>query len=224
MFYQEQISAAAPLHINVSGRYFLLESTGAEESVAVTLLRNGSPIFGRIPAAKRGHKYGVESGFDGVRIEAGGNTTVQFFATFENVSISTTDGAQVEVPGGVMVTNTGADPVPVLHTGTVELTADNVGVLSPDVLLPLADVAIAAGAQGLLVAAAAVGVKQRETIIKNLVGNTDLLRIGDVSCAAGLGHELAPGETIKLDTLAAVYAWNTGAAAQSVSVLTNSRS
>jgi len=124
MFYQEKISAAAPLHINVSGRYFLLESTGDQPSVAVTLLRNGSPIFGRIPAAKRGHKYGVESGFDGVRIESAGDTTVQFFATFENVSISTTDGAQVEVPGGVMITNALADPVPVVHTGTVNLTAN----------------------------------------------------------------------------------------------------
>lgn len=97
MLYEQSVMAGVPLQLNVQGRFFLLDSTGAESSVTVTLLRGGSPIFGQIPGAKRGLKIGIEGGFDGVRIEAGGDAVIRFFATFENVSISTTDGAQVEV-------------------------------------------------------------------------------------------------------------------------------
>lgn len=128
MLYEQNVTAGSPLQMNVPGRFFLLDSTGAESVVTVTLLRGGSPIFGQIPGVRRGLKIGVEGGFDGVRIEAAGNCTVRFFATFENVSISTTDGAEVSMPGGVEVVNTIANPVPVVHTGTVELTAENVGI------------------------------------------------------------------------------------------------
>lgn len=60
-------------------------------------------------------------------------------------------------------------------------------------------------------------------IVKNLFENTVTMRIGNVAAAAGAGHPLDPGESVTLNTLAAVYAYNTGAVNQSVSVLVNSR-
>lgn len=224
MFYEQTVIAGSPLQMNVPGRYFLLDDTGTESAVTVTLLRGGSPIFGQIPGARRGLKIGVDGGFDGVRIEAAGNTAVRFFASFENVSISTTDGASVEVPNGVEVTNALGNPVPVVHTGTVELVASDVGVLSPDTLAESADVAVAAGARAAMIAAAGVGVVEREVVVKNLTANAAAFRVGSVTCDATHGHELQPGESITLNTLAAVYAWNTGAVPQSASVITNSRS
>lgn len=223
MLYEQTITAGAPLQMNVPGRFFLLDSTGVENALTVTLLRGGSPIFGQIPGARRGLKLGVEAGFDDVRIEAAGNTTVRFFATFENVSISTTDGAAVSVPGGVVVTNEIGAPVPVVHTGTVELTADNVGVKSPGVLAGLVDVAVPAGAWAMVVAAAVGGVIQREVIIRSLFANAEWLRVGGADCAANNGHEIMPGESMTINSLAAVYVWNNSASSQSVSVLINQR-
>lgn len=218
MLYEQQVTGGAPLQLNVPGRFFLLDSTGDESTVTVELLRGGSPIVGRIPGARRGLKIGIDAGFDGVRIEAAGNTTVRFFATFENVSISTTDGADVSIPGGVEITNDVGSPVPVVHTGTVELTASNIGLNSPDTLAPVADVSINAGVAGQVVAASVKA--KREVIIKNPAANAASFRIAGATVAAALGFELAPGESITMDTTAAIHAFNTGAGAQSLSVLT----
>lgn len=223
MLYEQQVTAGSPLQLNVPGRFFLLDSTGSESSVTLELLRGGTPIVGRVPGARRGLKIGIDGGFDGVRIESAATTIVRFFATFENVSISTTDGAEVSVPNGIKVTNSEVEPVPVVHTGTVNLIATNVGVLSPDDLTSPVDVSIDAGVRGQVVAEAAVGVIEREVIVKNLTASASAFRVGDASCDSMHGHELQPGEAITLNTRAAVYAWNTGAVAQSMSVLINSR-
>lgn len=79
-----------------------------------------------------------------------------------------------------------------------------------------ADIALGAAAQTLIMAANA---NRRSIIVKNLAANLATIRVGDVGAAAAEGHELAPGESIQLDVTAAVYAWNPGAVAQSVSVV-----
>jgi hypothetical protein len=55
--------------------------------------------------------------------------------------------------------------------------------------------------------------------IGNLASNTETLRIGDASTGATRGIELAPGETLFIPTAAALYGYNPGASAQSITIL-----
>lgn len=210
MLYEQQVTAGAPLQLNVPGRFFLLDSTGAESVVTVTLLRGGSPIFGQIPGARRGLKIGVENAFDGVRIEADGDTTVRFFATFENVSISTADGAEVSVPGGVEVINTGANPVPVVHTGTVELTASNVGITQKAVTVAGAGYTVTAA--GVAVSAAA-NANRRAIHFRN-AGAVDIYLAAFAAAAiANCPLLLRPGECLLVDDRSAAAQWKAFTAA-----------
>lgn len=218
MRYVEKIGAGGVFRTTIPGRLFLLESTGAAASVDVELLRSGSSFF-NVPGAKRGLRVYCE-GFDGLSIAAPVGTVVTFYLANEDVQISTTDGAVVSIPGGVVVTNGVGAPVPVALTAPVTLIATDVGMLSPNALAGVADVAVVAGVAGLIVAADAVN-KEREVIVKNISTNAAVMRIAGATAAAGVGHELAPGESITLNTRAAVYAYC--AVAQSVSVLVNTR-
>ncbi|RLG24080.1 hypothetical protein DRN85_08255 [Methanosarcinales archaeon] len=56
-------------------------------------------------------------------------------------------------------------------------------------------------------------------IIANLATNTQTFRIGNTSTDASTGIELAPGESIEIETTAAVYGYNPGLSAESVSVM-----
>ncbi len=80
----------------------------------------------------------------------------------------------------------------------------------------VADVALAAGAATQIVAANA---GRRAVIVKNLATNLQTMRIGDAAVGAARGVELAPGEAIVIDSGAAIYGYNPGGAAESVSVL-----
>lgn len=80
----------------------------------------------------------------------------------------------------------------------------------------VADVALAAGVATQIVAA---NVARRAVVVKNLAGNLQTMRIGDAVAGAARGLELAPGETISIDSGAAVYGYNPGGAAESVSVM-----
>jgi hypothetical protein len=66
---------------------------------------------------------------------------------------------------------------------------------------------------------AAADSARREILITNLSTNTAAFRVGDSSAGAARGVEVLPGSTIALETTAAVYAYNSGAGAQSVGVL-----
>jgi len=78
-----------------------------------------------------------------------------------------------------------------------------------------ADVSLGAAAKTLILAA---NISRVEALITNLAANASTVRIGDVNAAAARGVELAPGQTITLETEGAIYAWNPGAA-QSVGVI-----
>lgn len=217
----QTIDATGVLTFNSAARLFLLDSTGAAASVDVEILRAGSQIFDA-PGVARGFRVFMQSAFDGVRIKAAAGTVVSFFLATEDVQISTTNGAAVSVPGGVLVNNAGAgQKVPVEVFGAV-FNATNIGIMSPAVLAGAADVSVNATTTTQIIAADAVNT-EREVIIKNLLANAATMRIGGATAAASVGHELAPGESITLNTKAVIYAYNAGAAAQSVSVLVNSR-
>lgn len=66
---------------------------------------------------------------------------------------------------------------------------------------------------------AAANANQKSVTIKNLSNNTAAFRIGDIGAGAANGHELNPGESITIETTAAVYGYNSHSGAQSVSVV-----
>lgn len=221
MLYSQAIPAGGVLFMPVAGRLFLLDGTGAAASVKVELLRSNSRVF-EADGMTRGLRIFAGAPFDSVRITGAVAAVMRFIVGDEDIQISTSNGNEVAVPAGVKVTNTAAEKVPVEIFAAVNLTASNVGIASPDVLTPVADKIIIAATAVQLVAADAVNT-EREVIIKNLYANTCIMRIGDAAADATHGHELAPGESITLNTLDTIYAYNTGAVDEEVSVLVNSR-
>jgi hypothetical protein len=92
----------------------------------------------------------------------------------------------------------------------------NVDVSKADVLDSLADDSIAAVTTELVSAA---DTTRRKAVITNLITNTDEVRVGDVGCGAANGTPLQPGESITLETTAAIYVYNSKAGgAQSVAI------
>ena len=80
----------------------------------------------------------------------------------------------------------------------------------------VADVAMGPGAQTLLNAA---NPARRIIYITNLVGNIATIRVGGGMVAANRETPVAPGDTITIETTAAVRGWNPGGAAQNVAVM-----
>lgn len=91
----------------------------------------------------------------------------------------------------------------------------NATIVNPSILDTVADVAMTATATTQILAANGDRVK---ALITNLAANTQTLRIGDTNAGATRGVELAPGETIELETTEAIYGYNPGGVAQSVGV------
>lgn len=216
MFYDQIVSVGAPLQLNVSGRYFLLDATGVESVVTLSLLRGGSPVFGPVAGAKRGLKIGMEGGFDGVRIEAAGETQVRFFATVENVSISTTDGASVSVPGGVEVTNTALNAVPVDVQGAVLSVSDveiNNTPANPVPVQEVVDPVIVAGGS-YVVPAAGIAVSTAASAARSAIHFRNTSETVDCYLAAFAAAAkadcpvlLRAGECLLIDDRSASAAW-----------------
>lgn len=124
-FYIENIPAGKPVTINASGRVFLIDSIIGGQTVDVMLLKNGSAqhiLNGRKMAFK------CLTDYDGVVLSSAVDIKVSFFISVDDVQIGVADGSSVSIPGGVKVTNTNIEPVPVLFTGTVEPVLGNVAV------------------------------------------------------------------------------------------------
>jgi hypothetical protein len=102
------------------------------------------------------------------------------------------------------------DHEPSSVAGTVAVSS----ITPPGTLDSLADDAIGAGATE-LVSPAAAG--KKTVIIGNLAGNASTIRVGDVGAGAANGQQVAPGQSIALDTSADVYVYSP--TAQSVSVV-----
>lgn len=78
-----------------------------------------------------------------------------------------------------------------------------------------ADVPLGATATTQILAA---NTSRKEVLVSNLAANPATIRVGDVNAGAGRGVEVAPGQTITVNTTAAIYAYNPGAA-QNVGVV-----
>jgi len=89
-------------------------------------------------------------------------------------------------------------------------------LVKPTTLSDVADVALAAAATTLILAADST---RRSALIGNLAANTKTFRIGTVNAGAARGAELAPGKSLEIEGTAAIYGYNPAGAIESVSVL-----
>lgn len=129
-YYQIPLKAGIPYRFDCAGRLILIDSTGAASGVDVTLVKNGTPGV-TMPDRKTAFRYVAD--YEGVIVQTAVDATVGLFLTFNDVQLGWADGAAVSVPGGVLVTNTGAERVPVDVGGAViEVTATNVGINNTD--------------------------------------------------------------------------------------------
>ena len=123
-------------------------------------------------------------------------------------------GITIELGLAENISDVDWDVNPPVSTGTIIGTVATLEKKAAT-LNDTADKSVAATTQATLLAA---NTSRRAAIIKNLDANTAASRIGDAP-AASQGHELMPGETIVLATTADILGFNTGAGAQSVSLL-----
>ena len=91
-----------------------------------------------------------------------------------------------------------------------------VDLVKASVYFTRVDVVAIAGALTVLIGTSPT---HRRTFINNLSTNLVVVRIGGVNTAANRGTELAPGETLILDSTASRYVWNPGAVNQNISVV-----
>lgn len=97
------------------------------------------------------------------------------------------------------------------------ITIATVAFTRSNTLTDTADVALGAGARTAILAA---NLTRRRAIITNLAAGAATIRVGNsATVAAARGTPVLPGETIVLETTAAISAWNPGGVAQSVAVL-----
>jgi hypothetical protein len=93
--------------------------------------------------------------------------------------------------------------------------ADAIPVGSSPVLDTGPDVSVPAGGTALVLAS---NPKRREVIVQNRSVNAREVRIGDSGAAASEGIELQPGETLRLNVTADIYAYNPHTAAAVLAV------
>lgn len=104
MQYQQTLKAGIPALMNIYGRAFVLESTGAAASIALTFRGPGlsDEIFER---AKRGRKLRLlEGGFTSIQLIAPVDCTVEFTTSENAVDLDFADGSAVTVTGQVDLT------------------------------------------------------------------------------------------------------------------------
>jgi len=186
----------------------------------VALGHDGSNVY-PVYVDSSGRLQAVALGYDG--------------AAERPLSVDTSGRLQVEVVEGqytgTQYTSGDSDPSPI---GTVALGHDGSDVFpikvgsngylqvdihdSPKatVLNTSSDVSLLAGVTTMIVGADA---DRLCIIIANPAINTQTFRIGNASTDASTGIELAPGESIEIETTAAIYGYNPGSGAESVSVM-----
>ncbi len=185
----------------------------------------------------------VEGGYDGVQYEDG-TTVASPFGTVAlghdgsevyPVKVDSLGRLQVEVVEGQYTGTqyTSGDSV-LSPVGTTALghngsnvypvKVDSDGHLQVDIqsspkataLNTAANVTLAVGATTQIVGSLST---RLSVIITNLATNTQTFRIGDANAGASRGIELAPGESIEIETTAAVYGYNPGGSGEAVTVM-----
>lgn len=128
-------------------------------------------------------------------------------AQFEQITIKNENGVNVDVT--VIIGGQGFEDQ--RQSGTVTAT-----ITQPQTLTDAADVALAAAATTLILAADAT---RHSALIGSLAANTKTFRIGGATAGAARGAELAPGKSIEIKGGGAIYGYNAAGAVESVTAL-----
>jgi len=104
--------------------------------------------------------------------------------------------------GGAEITD---DRLNVSGTIGVSSIATPVDLSKAATLTPTADITLAAAAATLI---KAINLNRREIMITALAANGGAVRIAGATVAANIGLEIAPGQTVTLDTTAAIYGFS----------------
>lgn len=153
--------------------------------------------------------FSREQGSDGIPFRLG---TAVKGVNFASVFITNTAQAGTTITLIYIVES--HQSLEIVNAGTVVAT---VTISKSLTLTSTADVSLLAGVKTAILAANAA---RRSALITNLAAGAATIRVGDAAnVAAGRGIPVLPGETITLDTAAAISAWNPGGLAQSVAVL-----
>jgi hypothetical protein len=124
------------------------------------------------------------------------------------------DGAVVASPfGTVALGHDGSNVYPVVVDSDGYLQIQEI---KASVLNSVADVTLAATSTTQILGMVAA---RFCALICNLAANTQRFRIGDISTGATRGVELAPGESISIETTEAIYGYNPGGSGEAVSVI-----
>jgi hypothetical protein len=165
-----------------------------------------------------GSKGTLIMGDDGANIQnisvgANGRLQVEVVAgDYDGVQYQ--DGAAVAAPfGTIALGHDGSNVFPVVVDSNGYLQIQDV---KASVLNSAADVTLAATATTQILPALAV---RMCALISNKTSNTQTFRIGDASAGATRGVELAPGQSISIETTEAIFGYNPGGAGENVGVI-----
>ena len=153
------------------------------------------------------------SNVQNIAVDAGGRLQVEVVeGQYDGVQYQ--DGAAVASPFGyVALGHDGSNVFPVVvdSNGYLQIVEVKASVLNS-----AADVTLAATSTTQIVGALATRIC---VLIGNKKTNTQTFRIGDSNAGASRGVELAPGESVSIETTEAVYGYNPGGSGEGVSVI-----
>ena len=148
-----------------------------------------------------------------VSVDANGRLQVEVVAG-EYDGVQYQDGAAIAAPfGTVVLGHDGSNVFPVVvdSNGYLQIQECKASVLNS-----AADVSLAAGATTQIIASLAV---RFCVLIGNKSTNAQTFRIGDSNAGATRGIELAPGESVSIETTEAIHGHNPGGVNESVTVI-----
>ena len=185
----------------VEGQYTGIQYTSGDSDLSptgtVALGHDGSEVYPvKVDSNGRLQVEVVEGQYDGVQYDSGENEPYPV--------------------GTAVFGHNGSNVYPIKVDSSGYLQVDIHDSPKATVLNVSSDVSLAAGTTTQIVGADA---DRLCIIIANLATNTQTFRIGNASTSASTGIELAPGESIEIETTAAVYGYNPGGSAESVSVM-----
>jgi hypothetical protein len=200
-YYQYKLTGGVPTQVPVSGKLIVVDSIGAANGVDITpMLNNGT---GRtMPNRRKGFKCWVD--FDGLVLQSEVDTTVALFLSVNDVSLGFTEGAQVNVAGGVSITNDASARVPVDIAGSnIQVTATNVGISNTEATaVPVKQVKGATvvdraptNVSAVVVQALAADATRRAARIRNLGPETVALVGSNLTTFANAAVTINAGET-----------------------------
>jgi hypothetical protein len=115
--YTFSVKAGAPFYVKTPGTVLLVDSVSVSAGVDITLIKNGAERP-KMPGRKAAFK--INDDFDELILASAVDITVALFISFNDVNLGFQDGANVNIPNGVNVTNAIGSPVPVTFTQVIQ--------------------------------------------------------------------------------------------------------